>query len=101
LIVQQNYFSNLYPTKILDFSAKPFFPCISKTSEILECRRSFKIYSLSIWVSWQSVASYVHAFVHGKNDFAERSKILLDTDLKIISLFKNNKRKIAVKILIF
>jgi len=28
---------------------------------------------------------------HGKNDFAERSKILLDTDLKII-LLENNER---------
>jgi len=27
LIVQQNYFSDLYPAKILDLSAKPFFPC--------------------------------------------------------------------------
>jgi len=26
LIVQQNYFSDPYPTKILDLSAKPFFP---------------------------------------------------------------------------
>jgi len=26
LIVQQNYFSDLYPAKILDLSAKPFFP---------------------------------------------------------------------------
>jgi len=25
LIVQQNYFSDLYPVKILDLSAKPFF----------------------------------------------------------------------------
>jgi len=25
-MVQQNYFSDLYPAKILDFSAKPFFP---------------------------------------------------------------------------
>jgi len=25
LIVQQNYFSDLYLAKILDFSAKPFF----------------------------------------------------------------------------
>jgi len=24
---QQNYFSDLYPAKILDLSAKPFFPC--------------------------------------------------------------------------
>jgi len=27
LIVQQNYFSGLYPATILDFSAKLFFPC--------------------------------------------------------------------------
>jgi len=27
LIVQQNYFSNLYPAKVLDLSAKLFFPC--------------------------------------------------------------------------
>jgi len=27
LIVQQNYFSDLYPAKILNLSAKPFFPC--------------------------------------------------------------------------
>jgi len=27
LIVQQNYFSDLYQTKILDLSAKLFFPC--------------------------------------------------------------------------
>jgi len=24
---QQNYFSDLHPVKILDLSAKPFFPC--------------------------------------------------------------------------
>jgi len=28
--------------------------------------------------------------VHGKNDFAEESKILLDTDLKIILDHQNN-----------
>jgi len=28
--------------------------------------------------------------IHGKNDFAERSKILLDTDLKIILLDHQN-----------
>jgi len=28
LIDQQNYFSDLYPAKILDLSAKPFFSCI-------------------------------------------------------------------------
>jgi len=27
LIIQQNYFSDLYPAKILNLSAKPFFPC--------------------------------------------------------------------------
>jgi len=31
LIVQQNYFSDLYPAKILDLSAKPFFPCTHTT----------------------------------------------------------------------
>jgi len=25
--MQQNYFSDLYPAKMLDLSAKPFFPC--------------------------------------------------------------------------
>jgi len=31
--------------------------------------------------------------MHGKNDFAKESKILLDTDLKIILLnFKNNEQ---------
>jgi len=46
--------------------------------------------------------------VHGKNDFAERSKILLNTDLKIILLNHRNNfvgiKKImsnAAKILIF
>jgi len=29
-------------------------------------------------------------FIHGKNDFAERSKILLDIDLKIILLSQQN-----------
>jgi len=29
---------------------------------------------------------YIYIFLHGKNNFAERSKILLDTDLKIILL---------------
>jgi len=28
LIVQQNYFSDLYSAKILDLSVKSFFPCI-------------------------------------------------------------------------
>jgi len=27
LIDQQNYFSDLYPARILNLSAKPFFPC--------------------------------------------------------------------------
>jgi len=27
LIIQQNYFSDVYPVKILDLSTKPFFPC--------------------------------------------------------------------------
>jgi len=27
LIIQQNYFSDLYPVKILDLSTKLFFPC--------------------------------------------------------------------------
>jgi len=27
LIIRQNYFSDLYPAKILDLLAKPFFPC--------------------------------------------------------------------------
>jgi len=27
LIDQQNYFSDLYPVKILDLSAESFFPC--------------------------------------------------------------------------
>jgi len=27
LMVQQNCFSDLYPAKVLDLSAKPFFPC--------------------------------------------------------------------------
>jgi len=31
LIGQQNYFSDLYPAKILDLSANPFFPCVYKT----------------------------------------------------------------------
>jgi len=35
--------------------------------------------------------SFLQMFLHGKNDFAERSKILLDTDLKIILLdYQNN-----------
>jgi len=29
-------------------------------------------------------------FLHGKNDFAKGSKILLDTDLKIILGYQNN-----------
>jgi len=28
LIVQQNYYSDLYPAKILDLSSKLFFPCM-------------------------------------------------------------------------
>jgi len=30
LMVQQNYFSDLYPAKILDLSAKSFFLCTNK-----------------------------------------------------------------------
>jgi len=30
LNVLQNYFSDLYPAKILNFSAKLFFPCVYK-----------------------------------------------------------------------
>jgi len=29
-MVQQNYFSDLYPAKISDLSTKPFFPCTYK-----------------------------------------------------------------------
>jgi len=32
-------------------------------------------------------------FLHEKNDFAERYKILLDTDLKIILLHHTQRRK--------
>jgi len=35
-------------------------------------------------------------FKHGKNDFAERSKILLDTDLKIILL--DHQQVIFIKV---
>jgi len=27
ILIVQNYFSDLYPAKILDLSTKPFFPC--------------------------------------------------------------------------
>jgi len=33
---------------------------------------------------------FILKYVHGKNDFAEGSKILLNTDLKIILLDQNN-----------
>jgi len=40
LIVQQNYLSNLYPAKILDLSAKLFFPC----NRNVNCSIIFLIY---------------------------------------------------------
>jgi len=43
LIVQQNYFSDLYPTKILDLSAKPFFPCTYYSKALLSCYSNSRI----------------------------------------------------------
>jgi len=37
-----------------------------------------------------NVINKIAEFLHGKNDFAERSKIFLDTDLKIILLTHQN-----------
>jgi len=34
--------------------------------------------------------NFIFSIVHEKNDFAEGSKILLDTDLKIILLYRQN-----------
>jgi len=34
LIVQQNYFSDLYPAKILNLSAKSFFPCKKRNKNL-------------------------------------------------------------------
>jgi len=36
---------------------------------------------------------------HGKNDFAERFKILLDTDLKIILLAHQNNFVVTLKVM--
>jgi len=36
-MIQQNYFSDLYPPKILDLSTKPFFPCTHHESNSLCC----------------------------------------------------------------
>jgi len=44
--------------------------------------------------------SFLQMFLHGKNDFAERSKILLDIDLKIILLDHQNNEQ-CCKNLIF
>jgi len=38
-MVQQNYFSDLYPAKISDLSAKPFFPC----KALLSCYSNSRI----------------------------------------------------------
>jgi len=43
LIVQQNYFSDLYPTKILDLSAKPFFPSTYYSKALLSCYSNSRI----------------------------------------------------------
>jgi len=43
--------------------------------------------------------SFLQMFLHGKNDFAERSKILLDTDLKIILLDHQNNFVGTLKIM--
>jgi len=39
LIIQQIYFSDLYSAKILDLSAKPFFPCILVFSILMQLTR--------------------------------------------------------------
>jgi len=47
LIVQQNYFSDLYSAKILNLSARPFFPCIfNKYAEYI-----LKLYLGEIYIS--------------------------------------------------
>jgi len=58
---------------------------VSTVGHICDIRRQlfdicFDVYFYKYYVS------YWTAFVHGKNDFAEGSKILLDIDLKIILL---------------
>jgi len=42
---------------------------------------------------------YVYAHTHGENDFAERSKILLDTNQKIILLDHQNNFVGTLKIM--
>jgi len=41
------------------------------------------LYNYIVYVNI-TIASSIYIILHGKNDFAEESKILLDTDLKII-----------------
>jgi len=42
------------------------------------------VVSRSIQYTFIKIFKRIICLIHGKNDFAERSKILLDTDLKII-----------------
>jgi len=46
-----------------------------------------------------STTALMFSKLHGKNDFAERSKILLDTDLKIILLDHQNNFVGTLKIM--
>jgi len=52
LIVQQNYSSNLYPAKILDLSAKPFFLLYEFNIKIVDRLLSrVQIYKLNLSIS--------------------------------------------------
>lgn len=53
-------------------------------SFVFRSYRTFKLYSTGF-----IDLTYSH-FLHGKNDFAKNSKILLDADLKISLLDQNN-----------
>jgi len=50
LIVQQNYLSDLYPAKILNFSAKPFFLC----KKILKITRIYIAKALYVFILYKN-----------------------------------------------
>jgi len=50
ILVQQNYFSDLHQAKILDLSAKPFFPYIYNMKLDKLNRRDAKCNAVQIWI---------------------------------------------------
>jgi len=75
-IVQQNYFSDLYPAKILDLSAKLFFPCTAANRLTLKpliihniLWRKYQLISISNWLDLTNnfilvISRFLHTHTH-------------------------------------